>query len=385
MYKKVVFFLLVFMLALSIVGSAEEIRMGLIAPLTGPQSQTGSNAKRGAELAVEQINAKGGINGQKIKLIAYDDKASPEEAVKAATRLIYVDGVQCIIGSHLSGNVLASAPIAEKAQIPMIGLGLSPVWLQQGYKYIFRSVSNSDWGNKNLVEIMKEMGVARVGILHTSDEYAKVGSKEVITLCKAIGIEVLAEELFDWGDTDFTGQITKIINKGIDGGDGDGFVVYTNPEYTGMIMKQARQLGYDSYIYGPEGFGYPEVRDVAGEAANKAIFVTVNQIPDVPEDAINEIEKQFLYDYIEKYGNMPEAEVAYRGYDAAAIFGEAFKNAKSLKGPDIRDAIENITNFEGIAGTFSFKGNHGEGISTGRAFVIWNGKNVPYEKWKKNN
>jgi len=385
MYKKVVLFSLMFILALSIAVSAEEIRMGWYGPLTGPNSLTGNNAYAATILAVEQINAKGGINGQKIRIIPYDDKSSPEEAVKIVTRLIYVDKVHCIIGSHHSGNILASAPINEEAKIPEIGLGTSPVWLQQGYEYLFRSLPNSGWGNIRLVEVMKEMGVARVGILHTSDEYAKVGSDDLSKRFKDIGIEVVATESFNMGDTDWTGQITKIMNAGIDGGEGDGFVVFTNGEYIALIMKQIRQLGYDSFIYGPEGMAQAQVRGIAREAANGGVFATMYIVPDDIEDAISDIEKEFLTDYVEKYGNLPESEVAYRAYDAVKIFEEAIKNAKSLKGSDIRDEIENITNFEGLAGTFNFKGNHGEGISTTRIYVIDNGKNVVYEKWKENN
>lgn len=370
---------------ITVIAQTEGIRMGWYGPLTGPNSVGGIAAYQGVELMVEKINEKGGINGHIIKLFPYDDKVSPEEAVKAVTRLVFVDKVHCIVGSHLSGNILASATIVENAQVPEIGCGTSPVWLEQGYKYLFRSTANSGLFNIKLAEIMHERCVSKVGILHTSDEYAKVGTEKLIALFEDFGIEVLARELFNWGDTDFTGQITKIINSGINGEEGTGFVVYTNPEYVGLILKQIRQLGYDGYCYGPEGFGQPQVREVAGEAANKSIFSACYVIPESPEDAINEIEKGFLLDFISKYGKMPDDETSYRARDAVAIFEEAITNARSLKGPDIRDAIENITNFEGLAGTFNFKGNNGEGIFQARAYVIDEGKIFLYENWLKNN
>jgi len=383
MFKKIVVLLLVLMGVFSIVGycyCAEEISMGWYGPLTGPNSLSGTASKNAAALAIEQINSKGGINGYKIKLIVYDDKSSPEEAVNAVTRLVSVDGVHCIVGSLHSGNILASAPVVEKAQIPEIGTGTSPVWLQKGYKYLFRSLPNSDLGNIRLSGVMKEMGVTRVGVLRLSDEYGKVGATDLIDRLKEKGIETVVEESHDNNDIDFTGQITKIMNTGI-----DGFVIYTTGEYIGLIMRQIRQLGYDGYVYGTEGFTLPEVREIAGPAANGAIYNCAYVIPDTPEDATNELEKQFLLSYMDKYGNMPESDNSYRAYDAVKIFEEAISNANSLEGPAIRDAIENITNFEGLAGTFNFKGNHGEGISACRIYVIEDGKNVVYEKWVKNN
>ena len=106
--------------------AAQNISIGFYGPLTGPMSLSGIASKQGADLAIKQINAQGGVIGRKLVLVPYDDKSSPEEAVKGVTRMISSDKVQCIVGSLHSGNILASAPVVEKAKVPEIGIGTSP-------------------------------------------------------------------------------------------------------------------------------------------------------------------------------------------------------------------------------------------------------------------
>ena len=110
----------------------DVIKIGLFQPLTGPSSLMGTAGYNSAKLAVEEINEAGGILGKKVELIPYDDKSSPEEAVKAVTRMIEVDEVDAIIGSLHSGNIQAAGDILEEAQIPLMGTGTSPQWLEQG-------------------------------------------------------------------------------------------------------------------------------------------------------------------------------------------------------------------------------------------------------------
>ena len=138
-------------------GNAETkdaIRIGFYGPLTGPMALSGIASQQGADLAIKQINEKGGVMGKKLMLIPYDDKSSPEQAVRAVTRMIDSDKVHAIVGSLHSGNILASAPVGEKAKIPQVGVGTSPVWLQRGYTYLFRPLANTNVIAVQLVETM---------------------------------------------------------------------------------------------------------------------------------------------------------------------------------------------------------------------------------------
>lgn len=360
--------------------SEDIIKMGYYGPLTGPASLYGQAARNGAALAIEEINDNGGVDGKKIELVEMDDKSSPEQAVKAVTRLVGVKKVDVIIGSHISGNILASAPIVEKAKIPEIGNGTSPSWLQKGYKYLFRSLPNSSWNNKGLLNAVKEVKVQKIGVLYRKDEYGKTGADDFIKKLEDSGIEVMGVESYQPGDTDFTGQYTKLLNEGV-----ESVALFSVAEDLGNQLKQLRKLNFDGYVFGLEGLAFSDVLEIAGDTANKAIFSAAYVIPKEPKEAQTEAEKEFLKSYVKKYGKMPIGDNAYRTYDAVKIFELAIKNAKSLEGEKIRDAIENITDYEGLAGSFNYKGNNGEGIHSIRTFIINDGKFELLEDYLKDN
>ncbi|MBU2325977.1 MAG: ABC transporter substrate-binding protein, partial [Alphaproteobacteria bacterium] len=113
----------------------EAIEIGFFGPLTGPTAQAGQALRNGAALAVDEINAAGGLDGKQLVLVEYDDRSSPEQAVRSATKLVQVDKVAAIVGSLHSGNILAAGPVIEDAKTPLVGAGTSPTWLQKGYKY----------------------------------------------------------------------------------------------------------------------------------------------------------------------------------------------------------------------------------------------------------
>jgi branched-chain amino acid transport system substrate-binding protein len=358
---------------------AAEIRIGFYGPITGPSALLGGAQRNGALVAVNEINKAGGVNGMKVKFIEYDDKSSPEQAVKAVTRMINVDKVHVILGSLHSGNILASAPVVEENKIPEIGTGTSPAWLQKGYKFLFRGSVSTAFGNVGLVKGIRQLGLKKIGILTRQDEYGKTGTEDtILKITEAGGMKIVAKETFQPGDTDFTGQLTKLIRSGA-----DALIVYGITEDQALQMKQIRQLGYKGYVFGPEGFTAPSIRQIAGDAANGAVFSAAYVIPDKIADAVNKQEKHFLKLYVKKFKEMPKSDNAYRSYDALKIFFRAIKDANSLDGQKIRDAIENITDFQGIAGTFNFKGNHGEGIKETRAFIIYKGKNILLDKYLK--
>ena len=188
-----------------------------------------------------------------------------------------------------------------------------------------------------------------------------------------LGIEVL-EEWFNPGDTDFTGQLTKLINSGI-----DALIAYGTDSYQGPIMKQARQGGFNGLVFGPESLSVPSVKDVAGKDADGAVFGSSYVIPVKPEDSINKMHENFFKAFVAEFKKMPDSQTAMRCYDAVYIIAEAIKRANSLNGTAIRDQIANMKGVEGLAGTFDFVGNNGEGIMDTRIFAIKDGKDILLE------
>jgi branched-chain amino acid transport system substrate-binding protein len=369
---------MLFVLSITVNGAPSTIKIGFYGPLTGPTAQSGIASKNGAIVAINFVNKAGGVNGKKIELIDYDDKSSPEQAVKVVTRMVEVDKVHGIIGSLHSGNILASAPVVEKAQIPEIGIGTSPKWLQQGYKYLFRPLPNTSWVNVYLIKTIKDLKLTRAGVLYRSDEYGKTGYDGIKAEAAKVGVKIVAVESYQPGDTDFTGQLAKIINAKI-----DALILYAVTSDYGIMMKQVRQQGYDGYTFGTEAFSLPEIKKIAGKAANKAIYAAPYVMPEKPGDTKDPLERKFLKAYVAKFKAMPASDCSYRTFDAVNIFVEAIKKAKSLDGTVIRDVIENITDLKGLAGTFNFKGNNGESINSIRTYIIQNGKDIFLSEYLK--
>ena len=397
--KKMLSLLLTLVLALSLVGcgnssssgdtsstdddtsggtASDVIKVGLYTPLTGTSALVGTQEQMGVDLAVKQLNEAGGVNGKQIEVIAYDDQFNAETAVKVVTRLTQTDHVNAIIGSMSSANILATADIVEDAQVLEIGCGTSPTWTNAGYDYVFRGTQNAASFNTGIVELLTTMGVQRLGTMISSTEYATTGWAEVKQQLEDTDIEVVVETDYMAGDTDFTGQITRILNADV-----DGVLLYGATEDYGIECKQLRQLGYDGYIYGSETFAATDVREVAGDAANGVLFACGYVIPDSIDDAATEEEKAFLEAFVEEYGEMPVSDTAYRGYDSMMLLAKVFETAASMDGPDLREALLNV-DYTGIGGKFDYSDGSGDGLEGCNLFAIVDGKNVPFATFLEN-
>jgi branched-chain amino acid transport system substrate-binding protein len=349
----------------------DTVRIGFFGPLTGPTAQAGQALRNGARIAVEQINQKGGLLGKPLELIEYDDRSSPEQAVKAVTKLVQINKVTAIVGSLHSGNILAAAPVLEQYKIPMVGAGTSPTWLQKGYKYLFRAVGNSALSVKQLALYASKTGLKRISVIHGNDEYGGVGAKLFIEDAGRQGLQILANESFTHGDRDFTGQFARMLRS-----EPDAVFVWALGDDLGALTKQLRQTGYKGPILGAEGYTLPQVLEIAGDSANNVILAAQYLVPDRPDDAEDPLMQSFLTKYFQKFGQNPVSDNAYRGYDAVGIIAEAIRTANSKDGRKIRDAIENLEDLKGLAGSFTYKGNNGEGIHQMRFFQITDGKYV---------
>ncbi len=187
-----------------------KITIGLYGPLTGPSAVSGQSLRDGAQIAINEINAGGGLLGRQVRMIDYDDRSSPEQALRAATKLVQVDHVDAIIASIHSGNILVAGPLVEAAKTPLLGPGTSPTWLQQGYTYLFRALGNGELSTLELAKYAKAKGWSRIGIMHSNDEYGNSGAALFETTAVGMGSQVVSNQSFTHGDRDFTGQIGRI-------------------------------------------------------------------------------------------------------------------------------------------------------------------------------
>jgi branched-chain amino acid transport system substrate-binding protein len=348
-------------------------------PLSGPSASVGTSGQAGVKIAIKEINARGGVKGRPIELVEYDDQQNTETSVKVVTRLVQQDKVVAIIGSHISGSIFATTPITEEAKIIQMGAGTSPIWTRIGLKYTFRGTARSDLFNEDTYKAMKRMGATRVATIGAETEYAQTGIENFVKMIKAENVmQVVAQEGFTTGDTDFSGQIAKMLNA-----KPDAVLPYGGGEDLGKIVKQLRQKGYTGYIYGVESLADRQTLEVAGEYANDVIFSCTYFVPGNIADALSPLEKSFLEAHQREYGKLPVSEVSYRDYDGMNILAAAMEKAGDLSGDAIRKTIL-TSKFTGIGGTFDFSDESGDGLLTSRTFIYSGGKAMLLDEYIKN-
>ena len=337
------------------------IKVGFYASLTGSASLLGQMGQQGCRLAVEQINAAGGINGKRIRLIEYDDQTDPQQAAAIVRRLIEEDHVDAIIGSHTSGNLIQTIPLTEQAHVLQIGLGTSFLWTNAGYQYLFRATGNSQNYNDSLFYAIKTAGHERIAVYYCYSEYAKAGANALISQIRTDpSMKLVWNQGNDPTQTDFRSDLLSLLST-----EPDAVILYATSENAGTQLRQLREdLNYQGAVYGPECFANSSVLAEAGASRRGLTFACSNVIPDSPAQAASAQERAFLEDFIATYGTMPTAETAYRGYDAMMLLAQAFQNSPSLESEDLRRAMLSITDYTGISGVFDFSDGSGDGLQS---------------------
>lgn len=356
---------------------ARTIKIGMYTYLTGEFANLGQAQQNGAKIAVQQINDAGGINGHKLELIVYDDRASTEMSVQSVTKLVEVDQVDAICSNGLSAAVLATQQITEPAKI--IQLCVSPSEKVTNLSpYVFRTFATYDTLNEQNVKNLVDFGVKKVGLIYANTETG-ISSAEIFTnMIEDAGIDITSEA-YNYGDTEYTSQFAKMYKDGA-----ETIFVNMNINEQGLAFKQIRRLGHDDLLFANEGACSPEVRQVGGEAANDVVFSSVNVIPDTIEESLTDIEKKFLTDYEAAYGELPKADLAYRGYDQILVLAEAFRKTQDLDNKEeIRDNFASIKGFEGIQGVYDYTADNGDGLATAKAMAISGGKIITLDKYKE--
>lgn len=352
-------------------GSDGPIVFGFSGPLTGPTAQAGNALREGAELRVKELNEAGGVLGRQVELVTCDDKSKPEEGVKCVQRLIDQDGVDAIVGTLHSPIISATAPIVGENEIPMVGAGTGVSWCNEGFQYVWRETANSDANADAIKQAIEEADWSTLGILSQNDDYGASGAE---SLAAIEGIEVVAEETYNPADRDFSGQIISLLDA-----DPDVIAIWGLGDTLGPVTNQLRQQGWDGPIVGAEGYTLPEVVEVAGENVDAVIFSSLYYIPKAAADYPDEAVRTFLEAYEAEFDGLPASDNAYRSYDGATILAHAMEQAGTVEGPAVKDAINSISDLEGLAGTFDFASGGCEGIQTSRLWEFDGTSITPYQ------
>ena len=333
------------------VAAQETLKIGALVTISGAGAAWGNGMKNAAELAADEVNAKGGleVGGKKYKVnvIAYDDKYQANEAVTVANRLVFEDKVKFIIGPVGSAAVLAIQPITEKNKVIVLTLGFTSKALGADKPYTFRpNVTTAEVSQPQIDWLVKSQGLKKVGALFPNDETGQQIAKDLTGAYKKAGAQLAATEFFERDRVDFVPQLTRMLARGIDAIELDG----NSPTTAGLIVKQAREIGFTGKIVRTGGPATQEIVNVAGANAAKGMFVHTPMNPDLPAT------KAYMAKYAAKYSHaMNGFSPAF--YDGTNILFEAMRKAGTVTDTDaIRKEMEKISGFEGALGKSSWTG-----------------------------
>jgi branched-chain amino acid transport system substrate-binding protein len=335
----------------------EVLKIGAMGSLSGPGAAWGQAIQYGAELAAEDVNAKGGleVGGKKyrVQVIAYDDKYQANEAVTAVNRLIFDDKVKFIIGPMGGATQLAIAPITEKAKVITMTMAFTPLALGADKPYSFRPIlTTSETAPAQIAWVAKTMGIKKVGALFPNDE---TGQKIIVDLEKAYssaGAPLAAKELFERDRLDMAPLLTRLMAQGVDAIELDG----NAPTTSGLIVKQARELGFKGLILRSGGPATPEIVAVAGKRATEGMIVYS------PLDPSNPAIKAYADRYQKQY-KKPMNGFSPSFYDATHMLFQAMARAGTVTDTDkVGAALAAIKDYQGIMGITNWTGKQAYGI-----------------------
>ncbi|MCC6422607.1 MAG: ABC transporter substrate-binding protein [Phycisphaerales bacterium] len=318
--------------------STGDILIGEYGSMTGPTATFGQSSHEGLMLAIEQINAEGGVLGRKIKIISEDDQSKADEAVNAVQKLINRDGVVAIIGEVASKRSLAAGSVCQKYKIPMLSPASTNPEVTKTGDYIFRTCFTDDFQGKVNGQFALRRGWKNVAILtDVNNDYSK-GLAHFFREVYGKSGNIVADESYREGDKDFKAQLTKIKGTNPD-------AVFLPGYYTdvGLILRQARVLGLNVPFFGGDGWDSPDTLTL-GDVVNGCFYSNHYS----PEDPRPEVQA-FLKAYQAKYNKTPDA-MATLGYDAARVMADAIKRAGKADPKAIRDALAQTRDFAGASG-----------------------------------
>ena len=343
--KKTLLFLLGLLTVLAIIGLAcgggdkpaddEPFRIGVMESVTGPGETYGVMAVQAKQMAVDEINAAGGINGRMLEIIVEDEKCNAQDAITAYRKLTEVDGVKIILGTSCSGAMLGAAPLAEEDGVVIFsGLATNPDIAEAG-DYIFRtSLSDAlvgvDTGNVLWVD-----GHRTLATITENTDYAEGVRRTTAERFEELGGSIVAEEHYASDVTDFRTQLTKIINE-----EPDALHVSAQSEFTGgTIIKQVRELGWDGPIYAEIVAVGPTAQEIAGDAITGTKGIATAGL-----DPNNAKAMEVLANFQERYEYVVFPWYLGSAYDDVYITAECLKQTNDDQDADgFRDCLYDIT------------------------------------------
>jgi len=342
-------------------GSAQPYRIGVVLSLTGTYAGLGGPEKRAIELEVKRINGAGGIGGRPIEVVFEDDGTDAAKAQAATVRLIDEEQVIAVIGASGTGQTMAMRTDLERAGIPQISMAGGSIITDRLSEWAFQT----PWPNRIVIpfvlRMMAEDGHTKVGLISDTGGYGVDGRDYVLRSAAAAGVEIVADETFNPGDTDMTSQLTKIRSA-----EPDAMLLWAAGKEAATIVKNARQLNMSQQVYGGSGIARREFIEGSGEAAEGVMIGTGKIL--VAESygegtAEHEVAASFIERYTEAYGSAPDI-FAGHAYDAFGLIVDALSRVEGdADGQTLREALEQTEGWIGVGGTFTYSATDHNGLT----------------------
>jgi branched-chain amino acid transport system substrate-binding protein len=319
----------------------DVIKVGEFASLTGKEAAFGQSSHAGTAMAVDDLNAAGGVLGKKIQLITEDDESQAGQPATDVRKLISDDGVVAVLGEVASSRSLEAAPICQENHIPMISPSSTNPKVTEVGDYIFRVCFIDPFQGTVMANFAtKTLNMKTAAVLtDVTSDYSMGLAKFFKDSFTANGGKIVADQNYNGGDKDFSAQLTSIKAVNPDG-------IFVPGYYTevGLIAIQARQLGLTVPLFGGDGWESSTLISIGGPALEGTYFSTHF----TPQDT-NAVVQDFVKKYQAKYNAPPDAMAAL-GYDSLMILADAMKKAATTDGPKVRDALAAEKDFPGITG-----------------------------------
>lgn len=324
----------------------EEIKIGAILVLTGPNAKAGQSSKQGIDMAVEEMNISGGVKGKNLKVIYEDDGGEPQKSVSAVQKLINVDKVPAIIGPMWSSSLLAVAPIAEKKKVVILSPTASNPNITYAGDYIFRNTySDAIEGAKTAEFAFKELKYSKAGILFINNDYGIGLGDAFKKKFEELGGKIVIEEGYDPKTTDFRTILAKAKKANPE-------VIYiAGYSEMGQLLKQAREMRIKLPVLSCIMFEISDIAKVAEKAAEGIIYA----YPSYDPEKGSKVTLRFAEKFKEQYGVLPDPEAAF-SYDALKILAVAMEDG-GFTSDGIKNALYSIKGYNGVTGETSFDKN----------------------------
>jgi branched-chain amino acid transport system substrate-binding protein len=353
------------------------IKIGAILGVTGPAANLGGPEARTLEMAVADLNGAGGILGRQIQLIVKDTQASSEKAVSFAKQLVEEEEVLAIIGPSTSGESMSLKGYCDQNETILLSCASAEAIINPVMKWVFKTPQNDGLAVLRIYQIMKSLGISRIGAVISSSGFGQLGKAQLEKLAPDNGITIAISETYDAASTDLTGVLTKVKAQNV-----QAVVNWSIEPAQSIVAKNMRQLGMEQPLFQSHGFGNINYVTAAGKAAEGIIFPCgrlfyAEQLP------ASHPQKQVLVNYKRAYEAKYKEDASTFGghaYDAFLLITEALKRAGTADRNRVRDHLEGIKGFAGTGGIFNFSPtNHtGLAIDAFEMFTVKNGEFVLY-------